>query len=148
MTSSFSWSTFETTLSESLVFTKRSSLAFDRLRSHRLLGASFLVLCRGVSSALESPTRCLSEHLLDIRATFIFAVIVTKLVCQIALTSLSIDVLVDTSCRSVRKQRLIIQVVVFIIAEALSQSSCLVEQTLIKHDIFRCRLGLSQGNLL
>ena len=148
MTSSFSWTTLEASLAESLVFTERSPFKFDRFRSHRLLGTSFLILSWGVCSALKSPTRCLSEHLLDIRATLIFAIVVTKLICQVALASFSIDVLVDTCGRSVRKQRLIIQIVVFIISKALSQSSCLVEQTLIKHDIFRSGLGLTQSNLL
>ena len=76
------------------------------------------------------------------------AVIIAELVGEGPLSCLTVDVLVDTCGRAIGKQRFVIQVVVLVVTEALPQACSLVEQTLIKHDVSRGGLGLTQGNLL
>ena len=74
--------------------------------------------------------------------------IIINLVGKGTYASLSVHILVDASCRAVGEERLIIQVVVFLVTEPSTKTACLVEQSLIKHDILGGRLGLSKSDFL
>lgn len=85
--------------------------------------------------------------LLQYSFDFIITVI-AKLVCQVALTSLTIYILVNGRCSSVCEERLIIKVVILVIAETVTKARCLVEEPLVVHYIAYRGLRLSKRNFL
>ena len=133
----------KTSLGESFILGKLMPFKLDWFRSSRLFRLLLLIIGR--------PSECsvwlLSKDTFDfVGLAFSFSII-TKLISKIPLSSIASDVFVDRSCSSICKERLIIEIVIFLIAESSIKACSLIEQSLIVHNISRCWLCLAQGNL-
>ena len=65
-----------------------------------------------------------------------------------ALASFSPDIFVDARGCPIREQRLVVQIIFFIITETVAEATGLIEEPLVEHDITSRWLGLAQGDLL
>lgn len=137
MAGAFRARALQATLTECLVFVECATLELYWLGSRGLLRISFFVGF-GIGAALKAALRWCTQHLLDI----IVAIIITQLIGECSLASLSFYVLVDAGSGAVGEKRLVIEVVVLIVAKSLTKTSSLIEQTLVKHDIASRRLRL------
>ena len=135
---------FQASLPKCLIFVKLASFKFHGLRPGRLLSSRSVLGRFGIGTTFKAALRCLTKHLFYI----VISIVIAKLVSKGTLACFPLYVLVDACCSAVSEERLIVEVVVFVIAKALCKASCLIEKTLIVHCITSCRLSLAKSNFL
>ena len=135
---------FKATLPKCLIFVKLASFKFHRLRPGRLLCSRCVLSRFSVGATFKATLRCLTKHLFHI----VISIVIAELVSKSTLACFPLYVLVDACCSAVSEERLIVEVVVFVIAKALCKASCLIEQTLIVHCITSRRLSLTKSDFL